>query len=110
MAQQYEKKRYKRDFASVTPLRPAISNFALGKGSEFPDPNYREQWYLVSFLSTCPSSIFFFLLGYYQGRHTPYHTHAGRRAPFGVAVIFVFHGHHAMPKGPDRIELIEVGD
>ncbi|KZS13967.1 furin-like protease 2 [Daphnia magna] len=42
VAQQFEKKRYKRDFAS----RAGISNFALGKGSEFPDPFYREQWYL----------------------------------------------------------------
>lgn len=44
VAQQHERRRYKRDFAS----RSSISNFALGKGSEFPDPFYREQWYLVS--------------------------------------------------------------
>ena len=46
--QQYERKRLKRDFASQpSPLRQAITSFALGKGSEFPDPFYREQWYLV---------------------------------------------------------------
>ena len=48
--QQYEKKRTKRDFTSSnrTPRQVGSSNFALGKGSEFPDPAYAEQWYLVS--------------------------------------------------------------
>lgn len=41
--QQQEQKRNKRDFAS----NPA-GLFALGRGSEFPDPFYRDQWYLVS--------------------------------------------------------------
>ena len=47
--QQFEKRRLKRDFASLNPLQSRNRRFALGKGSEFPDPFYSEQWYLVRF-------------------------------------------------------------
>jgi len=44
--QQFERRRSKRDFALFNPLQPVNRPFAFGKGSEFGDPSYNQQWHL----------------------------------------------------------------
>ena len=53
--QQFEKRRSKRDFASL--FRPLLQQqssrarpFDFGKGNEFADPLYNQQWHLVMLL------------------------------------------------------------
>ena len=72
--QQFEKRRSKRDFALFKPLHQQqsarVRPFDFGKGNEFADPLYIQQWHLVmlfhQFVLLCPTSaipygVFFFL-------------------------------------------------
>lgn len=45
VAQQHERHRVKRDFNN-NPARSSLSSLVFGRGSEFPDPFYKEQLYL----------------------------------------------------------------